>query len=145
LEVIIGDNDNKETVIYLKECVSQPTGSIGQFHCVSVRYGFLMWVVLVYSLRCSDRDRNITSLLECSDEVLELNSSFQPSLSRGGKLFNLGLSFMARWTILPYFEGKQGFSQGNPYESCFEAGFKSGNTGKSLSESEATGIYRSYP
>ena len=32
-----------------------------------------------------------------------------------------------------------------PCESCLEAGFSKGKTGRSLSESEATSIYKSYP
>ena len=39
--------------------------------------------------------------------------------------------------------GKKGFKK--PWESCFEAGFNKGKMGRSLSEPDATSIYKSYP
>ena len=66
-------------------------------------------------LRHSQRVCRLVILLERSAEVLALNSVFHSSLSRGGMLINLGLSFMARCTVLPYFESEQGGSQEQPY------------------------------
>ena len=50
-------------------------------------------------------------LLQRSAEVLALYSSFHSLLLRGGSLKSLGLSFMTRWTVLPYLAVEQGFSQ----------------------------------
>ena len=54
-------------------------------------------------------------LFERSAEVLALYSGFHSSLSRGGKLISLGLSFIARWTVLPYLESEHGVLQEHPY------------------------------
>ena len=37
------------------------------------------------------------------------------SLSLGGKFIYLGLSFMARWTVRPYFESEHGWAQEQPF------------------------------
>jgi len=55
--------------------------------------------------------------LERSTEVLALNSFFHSALSRGGMLISLGVSFMARCTVLPYFESEQRCSQEQPHFS----------------------------
>src|SRR5699024_8487458 len=54
-------------------------------------------------------------LLERSADVRALNSFFHSFVSRGGKLISLGLSFMTRWTVLPYLESEQGCVQEQPY------------------------------
>ena len=52
-------------------------------------------------------------LFERSAEVLALYSLFHCSLSRGGIFIRRGLSFIARWTVLPYFESEHGYIDKN--------------------------------
>lgn len=50
-------------------------------------------------------------VLQCSAEVLAWYSSFHSLLLCSGSLKSFGLSFMARWTVLPYLAVEQGFSE----------------------------------